>query len=512
MRSTRRRFFSRAVIGALLALTVVAVLGMVAVSAAQGDTVRVSVDGAGTQANDYSDDPTLSADGRFVAFHSAATNLVIGDTNGHGDIFVKDRDTGAVARVSVHSDGTQGTDESYEPAISADGRYVAFTSLASNLVDGDTNATWDIFVHDRVTETTTRVSVHSNGTEGSGASYRLDISADGRYVTFDSEAGNLVDGDTNFTWDVFVHDRVLETTARVSVHSNGAQGSQQALHPAISGDGRYVAFESGSPELVDGDTNDAFDVYRHDRSTGTTIRVSVDSAGVQATAESATPSITADGASISFHSLASDLVVGDTNANEDVFTHDVATGVTTRVSVGSDGAQGTGASSWSSISGNGRYVAFRSDAPDLVAGDTNTNLDVFVHDRNSGSTSRVSVHSDGTEAASHSEYQLAISTDGRYVAFASFADNLVDGDTNDDTDVFVHQYLPAAPPPTSSTTTPRRPRCHRVVTGSLTTTTRSSRATSRRSPRRGSPWAAIRRSTTGSAPPMQSPVARWRPS
>ena len=166
------------------------------VHAMPGNTTRVSVASDGTQSNNSSYNPSISANGRYVAFESEATNLVRGDTNNFRDIFVHDRQTGQTTRVSVASDGTQANGHSYDPSISADGRYVAFASLANNLVSGDTNDQQDIFVHDRQTGQTTRVSVASDGTQASGHSFNPSISADGRYVAFVSSASNLVGGDT----------------------------------------------------------------------------------------------------------------------------------------------------------------------------------------------------------------------------------------------------------------------------------------------------------------------------
>jgi hypothetical protein len=226
-----------------------------------GATTRVSVSSVGGQGNDFSSGPALSADGRYVAFESTASNLVAGDTNGSGDVFVHDRQTGATTRVSVSSTGEQGNGNSFRAALSADGRYVAFESTASNLVAGDTNGTSDIFVHDRQTGATTRVSVSSAGEQGNNNSFRSALSANGRYVAFYSLASNLVAGDTNGRWDVFVHDRQTGVTRRVSVSSAGVQGNHDSMWPALSADGRYVAFDSVASNLVPGDTNETWDVF-----------------------------------------------------------------------------------------------------------------------------------------------------------------------------------------------------------------------------------------------------------
>jgi Tol biopolymer transport system component len=344
-------------------------------------TTRVSVSSAGAEGNNNSGSTSISADGRYVAFDSGASNLVPGDTNGRSDVFVHDRQTAATTRVSVSSAAAQGNDHSYAPSISADGRYVAFYSHATNLVPGDTNATHDVFVHDRQTAATTRVSVSSAGAQANGGSDKPSISADGRYVAFESQASNLVAGDTNATEDVFVHDRQTGTTTRVSVSSAGAQGDGHSNAPSISADGRYVAFHSGATNLVPTDTNNWYDVFVHDRQSGTTTRVSVSSAGGQGNGTSRWASISADGRYVAFNSSASNLVPGDTNDAYDVFVHDRQMGSTTRVSVSSAGAEGNGESEVPSISADGRYVGFESTAANLVPGDTNGYYDVFVHDR-----------------------------------------------------------------------------------------------------------------------------------
>jgi len=411
-------------------------------SAATGATTRVSVASDGTQANNDSESApsAISADGHYVAFGSSASNLVAGDTNGKWDVFVRDRDTGATTRVSVATDDTQADTDSYVAGISADGRYVAFVSLASNLVAGDTNGQRDLFVQDRVTGATTRVSVATDGTQANkNDGLQSAISADGRYVAFHSSASNLVAGDTNGTNDVFVHDRVTGATTRASVATDGTQANGHNFGVSISADGGYVAFDSLASNLVAGDTNGKWDVFVHDRDTGATTRVSVATDGTQANNESL-GAISADGRFVAFGSLASNLVAGDTNGQRDVFMHDRDAGATTRVSVATDGTQGNGDSLQPMISADGRYVTFESVASNLVAGDTNGQRDVFVHDRVTRAITRVSVASSGTQGNGDSSVP-AISADGRYVAFDSDASNLVAGDTNAKTDVFVRDRL-----------------------------------------------------------------------
>jgi Tol biopolymer transport system component len=411
-------------------------------------TVRVSVSSSGEQGNLKSSVPSISADGRYVAFISHATNLVSGDTNGEEDVFVNDRMAGTTERVSVSSTGEQGNLSSGAPSISADGRYIAFMGLANNLVSGDSNGGWDVFVRDRLAGSTERVSVSSSGDQGTSSSYYPSISADGRYVAFQSYASNLISGDTNGDADIFVRDRQAGTTERVSIASNGKQGNQHSYSPSISGDGRYVAFDSAANTLVMGDSGGWQDVFVRDRQAGTTERVSLSSSGVQGNWDSFYPSISADGRYVAFGSYASNLISGDTNGFTDVFVRDRPAGTTERVSVSSSEAQGNGNSDIEygpSISADGRYVAFTSYATNLVAGDTNGTDDVFVRDRQAGTTERVSVSSSWAQGNLDS-FGSSISADGRYVACMSYASNLVAGDTNGEIDVFVRSRLLIAVP------------------------------------------------------------------
>jgi hypothetical protein len=414
-------------------------------SARAQTTERVSVDSAGAQGDGNSYWPSISGDGRFVAFQSFASNLVAGDTNGSDDVFVYDRQNRTTERVSVDSAGAQGNGFSGYPSISADGRFVAFLSAASNLVTGDTNAVADVFVHDRQSGTTERVSVDSSGAQGNNDSNAYpSLSDDGRFVAFGSRASNLVMSDTNGSRDVFVHDRQSGTTERVSVDSTGTQGNSNSDLPSISADGRFVAFHGEATNLVAGDTNAFDDVFVHDRQSGTTERVSVDSAGAQGNSDSYRPSISADGRFVAFYSFATNLVTGDTNGFIDIFVRDRQSGTTERASVDSGGAQGNNGSAWPSISGDGRFVAFWSYASNLVTGDTNWFIDVFVHDRQSGTTERVSVDSGGAQGNDWS-YWPSTSADGRFVAFWSHASNLVTGDTNLFVDIFVRDRGPMLP-------------------------------------------------------------------
>ena len=416
------------------------VAASVEAGSAGGVTRRVTVGRGGAQANNSSDSAAISAHGRYVAFGSDASNLVAGDTNGRMDVFVRDRGAHVTRRVSVGRSGAQANNSSSSAAISADGRYVAFGSAASNLVRGDTNSWPDVFVRDRMAHVTRRVSVGAGGAQANNSSSSAAISADGRYVAFISAASNLVPDD-NLKVDVFVRDRVAHVTRRVSVGAGGAQANDSSFGTAISADGRYVAFGSLASNLVAGDTNDRMDVFVRDRVAHVTRRVSVGAGGAQANDLSFAPAISADGRYVAFDSAASNLVAGDTNDIADVYVRDQTTDVTQRVSVGPAFTQTNGGiGSFSpAISAHGRYVAFISDTWALVAGDTNDLPDVFVRDRVAQVTRRVSVGPGGAQANGSSDDLSgpAISAHGRYVAFGSLASNLVARDTNHVFDVFV---------------------------------------------------------------------------
>jgi Tol biopolymer transport system component len=405
------------------------------------ETVSGPPGGGEAGAPSESSGAVLSGDGRVVAFTSVASDLVAGDTNQVGDVFVRDLVTGTTTRVSVGPGGVQGDGDSFfEPRLSADGRFVAFTSFATNLVTGDTNGVSDVFVHDRQTSTTTRVSLGPGGAQADRGSDLPSISADGRYVAFTSEATNLIgDGaDGNNMLDVFVHDRQTGTTTRVSVGPGGAQGDNSSFRPSISGDGRSVAFGSDATNLVTGDTNSRIDVFVHDRTTGTTMMVSRGTGGAQADEDSDFPSMSGDGRFVAFEAVATNLVDVDTNRRQDVFLHELATGMTERLSLGAGGEQGDDDSYDPWVSDDGRFVSFGSDATNLVPGDTNARTDAFVRDRLLDTTTRVSV---GSEANGHS-FLPTLSGDGRFVALSSRATNLIPGDTNGAEDVFVHDRTP----------------------------------------------------------------------
>lgn len=421
--------------------TAVALIASHACLAQQGGTWRVSVSSGGAEANGGSWEPSISSDGRFVAFQSQAANLVPNDTNNATDVFVRDRLLSTTERVSVSTAGGQTSDSSESASISADGRFVAFASYAPELVPGDSNGARDIFVRDRFLSLTERVSVSSSGVQANDGSRDPAVSADGRFVVFSSDATNLVAGDTNNSEDVFVRDRQLGTIERVSVSSAGEQGTGASGRPAIGADGYIVAFESTCPDLVPADNNGCRDVFVRDRASSTTRCVSVSVSGAPGNGESRNPTVSGDGRFIGFQSDASNLVFEDTNNTTDVFVRDLASWSTARESVSSNGEQGWVWSTEPSLSYEGRFVAFASYAYNLVDDDTNGEQDIFARDRVLSLTRRVSVSSSG-EQSNFVSTAPHISADGRFVAFESLASNLVGGDTNSDSDIFVHQDGP----------------------------------------------------------------------
>jgi Tol biopolymer transport system component len=435
MKSRRRARGAAAL--SVVALVVAAAPAGGAATGAGGSTSRASVSSTGRQGNALSFDSAISAHGRYVSFGSAASTLVPGDTNGNVDVFVRDRLAGVTRRVSVGQGGQQANgDSSLHTAVSADGRYVGFSSDASNLVPGDTNDDGDAFVRDLRTGVTRLVSLRADGRQVAPDSFLDAMSGDGRHVVFTTDGSDLVPGDRNGEFDVYVRDRLAGVTRWVSIGLGGqAAADEGSFGQGISADGRYVTFVSAAPNLVAGDTNLSQDVFVRDRLAGRTHRVSVGPGGRESNGFSSGGSISADGRFVAFSSGASNLVPGDTNGVADVFVRDQQAGVTRRVSVGSSGRPGNNDSFNAAVSADGRYVAFISAASNLVAGDTN-GFDAFVRDRLAGLTRRVSVGPAGRQA-NGTTIVAAISADGRHVTFSSTASNLVPGDTNGESDVFV---------------------------------------------------------------------------
>ena len=407
---------------------------------------RVSISSNGNQGNgksghQYLDSQAISADGNYVVFSSGATNLVQQDTNGKEDIFVHNRITGTTERVSISGSGVQGNGHSQFPSISDDGRYIVFQSEANNLVANDNNNSPDIFIRDLTSGNTELVSVSSGETQGNGMSTLPWISGDGNSVSFASFASNLVAADTNNHQDIFVRNLQLGETKRVNISSGGIQANKNSRETYISQTGRYVVFSSFAENLVPGDTNTWSDIFVHDMQNKTTERVNLSSSGIQADWHTYEPAISADGRFVVFESYANNLIDGAYNSggtfSSGIYIHD-RRNKTTRLVNGSITRIGRDPS----ISYDGQYVAFKSYEGGLVSGDTNNAGDVFVYDQINDTTVRVSESNYGAQiqgAYSEPGYPV-ISGNGEFVVFSSKASTLVEDDTNALEDIFISAF------------------------------------------------------------------------
>lgn len=333
-------------------------------------TERVNVSSSGAQANGSSLSADLSADGRFVAFPSPATNLVAGDTNDRQDVFLRDRHSGVTERVSVTSAGAQANSDSAGGVVSADGRFVAFESAASNLVPGDTNGRTDVFVRDRRTGVT-----RSTSAGGNSDSISPSISDDGRYVAFTSFASNLAPGDANDNPDVFVYDVWTGATRPVSVSPAGTPGDAASFHVSLSGDGRLAAFSSLATNLAPGDTGGQQDIFVRDLRHGATQVVSVSATGAPGDGLSQLPALSPDGRFVVFDSFATNFVPQDSPLTPDLFLRELRTGGVERV------VPDVHVSGPAALSDKAREVAFSSLSAGLVPGDANGVSDAFVRER-----------------------------------------------------------------------------------------------------------------------------------
>lgn len=389
----------------------------------------------GGDANHISSSAQVSADGRYVVFQSFASNLVTGDTNGDGDIFRKDLHTGEITRLSAGSTENESNGSSFNPQISADGRYVLFESYADNLVAGDDNDNRDLFRKDLFTGALTRVDT-DNGAGSQGEGLFAQLSADGRYVVFHSLASDLVAGDTNGKEDIFRKNLLTGDVVRVSTDADNQQANGgNSYYAQVSADGRYVLFESDANNLVADDTNGTRDIFLKDLQTDEITRVSTDSDGIQGLGKSAKAQFSPDGRYVLFESNSSSLVAGDTNGVRDIFRKDLLTDQIIRVSTTSDGSEAMGDSFGAELSADGRYLVFTSAAGNLAAGGTEGRYDIYRKDLQTGAVMRLSPAKDGS--ASDGDSGIAsISPDGRYVVFDSSANNLVDADGNASVDIF----------------------------------------------------------------------------
>jgi Tol biopolymer transport system component len=427
---------------------------VIASSLASGQlTTRVSVRSDGGEPSFFSELPAISADGRWVAFCSAAVDLAPCSST-CGCLFLHDRFAHTTVRLDVAMSGFA------TPSLSADGRWIAFATDSAGVVAGDTNGWSDAFVLDRETGAVVRVSVSTSGDQANGPSYLPVTSANGRFVAFTSGASNLASGDTNFVDDVFVRDRDLDgngvfdepggvQTVRASVSSAGAQAASASRAASLSADGRFVAFESDASNLVAGDANWWTDVFVRDLQTGITERASLDSSGADAAVICYWPTLSADGRFVAFVSdwrRPPPSPGGGATPTGSIFVRDRQAGTTTAVDRNAVGALGDGNCFEPSVSADGRFVAFRSLSTNLVPGDSDGISDVFRWDRATGEIVRVSAPFDDIEAHGSDDSRVAsgsaMTPDGGTIAFASALSHLVPGDTNGFSDVFVRAYGP----------------------------------------------------------------------
>jgi hypothetical protein len=492
----------------IVILLLVAVFSLISFSSAIADEITelISVDSDENQGNDNSHASTVSADGLYVAFTSEAYNLVYQDYNSKADVFLRDRRDGQTTLISVNRyysgyggyDGYSGGDEyveenggitgnfgSFAPSISADGQRVAFWSLATNLVyNYDNNFRADVFVRDIEANETFAVSVDPSGYTGNKGSYAPSISANGRYVAFESFSTNLLD-DPYIIFiphsNIFVRDTDVNQTyvASVKHYYQYYTGYGGSYRPSISADGKRVAFESSAYDLVEGDQNGYTDIFVRDFNTGTTYLVSVSSTGDQANDWSTAASISADGRYVAFFSWATNLLGEEPNSNSfevdktangyyhgNIFVHDLETGETTGVTTDDPTIFSVGYGGRHYISEHGRDVAFSASvaengfppSPTIVpeynyepgvidedftpdAGGYGGIFNVYVRDRQEETTTMVSVSTDGSPSNDNS-YRPTISDNGLYTSFTSVASNLVDDDYYGYSDVFIRGPVP----------------------------------------------------------------------
>ena len=436
------------------------VLNTISISLWSAETILVNRNVSG-MISGSAELPAMSSDGSVIAFQSVASDLVAAglDTNNRADIFVYDKNTNNTEIVSVDSAGQLSNGHSITPSISANGRFVAFVSSATNLVPFLFNDTMRVYVHDRQTGSTTLVSTTSIGVPINEDSSNPSISADGRYIAYESDSSFIVDDDTNGHADIFVYDRLTSTNQRVSITNGIDQANGPSSQPVISQNGRYIAFTSSASNFVPFDDNSELDIYRHDRQTNTTQAVSARSS-VQVSmgvfnvvdeigsGRSIEPSMSADGRFIAFATRANNLHTSGSGVMlEQIVLKDMGLAAQVSalelISFDENGEPANERSRLPSISADAQYVQFQSFATNLIDDDTNGFWDNFLLNRSNDNIERINVGSGEVQGTvggiqfGNWSSQRVISDDGRYIAFWSRHRNLDPLDLNSEFDVFI---------------------------------------------------------------------------
>ena len=415
--------------------------------AAAQDTTRLSVDSSGVEGDGSSFVATHCVGvgkSTFVVFSSSATNLVKGDTNGKTDLFLRDVVAGTTTRIVLDAKGGEPDGDSRLASITPDGRFVLFKSDATDLVSGDKNGVTDVFVLDRKSGLVERVSVDSKGNEGDAISNFGAISDDGQLVVFSSRADNLVGSDSNSTQDVFLRDLANQTTSCVSVTPSGGTGNGFSTGPVITADGSKIAFTSLADDLVSNDSNHVGDVFLFDVASGTTTLATLNEGGYQLNGISSAPALSADGALLAFRSAATNLDRAATSGLDEIYVRDLSSGKIWLASRANDGSAADANCSLPMLfsradaAGDRPQVAFSSGESNLPDADLATDIDAFVFDLRSGVVQCASVDSAGGGHDSNViSSRFGATPDGKQLVFGSFDSALVSGDGNGSEDVFL---------------------------------------------------------------------------
>ncbi|MBT2467898.1 hypothetical protein J7E97_08420 [Streptomyces sp. ISL-66] len=445
-RAGRVRAACAAMLGTALTLVAVAAAPAPAAGrrgpATTDDTLLVSVGMGGQPANGPSERASISGDGRLVVFASHASNLVRGDRNDCSDVFLRDVNRGTTTRVNeglrgAESNGCTGID----PIISANGRYVVYSADSTNLVSGGTDGKSHIFRTDLETGRTVLASAAANGAQGNGDSMRPTITADGRYVAFATSADNLIPGDTPASvWDTVVRDMTTGAVVRTSRAADGTPGDAASDGTQISADGKFVTFFSNAANLTQGDNNHKVDEFLHELATGRTTRLSVSPEGVESDQITIGGTISDDNRYTVLNSHATNLTAQSPATGQNhTYLQDLQTGELRLIDKGADGVPAPGGTFWASITGDALHIPMSSSGANLVAADTNNVRDIFVADLPGGELRRESVSSTGEQGNAASYFPEA-DQDASHVVFTSYASNLTAGDTNGQPDIFVRRH------------------------------------------------------------------------